>query len=58
MTAHVYSFPVLQRMYFENPLLFMQETTKIIADLEAQLTDMVPEQPVDLKTKFLQGASE
>jgi hypothetical protein len=57
MTAHVYSFPVLQRMYFENPLLFMQETTKIIADLEAQLADMVPEQPVDLKTKLL-NASE
>jgi hypothetical protein len=58
MTAHVFSFPVLQKMYFEDPLLFMQDTKAIIKKVETELQTMVPEQPVDLKTKLLQGASE
>src|SRR4029078_614727 len=56
LVSHVFSFPLLQKMYFEDPLLFAQETGAIIAKLNEQLKTMVPEQPLDLKTKLLQGA--
>lgn len=57
MVAHVFSFQVLQEMFFNNPALFTQETKAIIEQVKAVLEDMVPEQPVDLKTKLLLNAS-
>lgn len=50
---HIFSFPVLQQLYFEDNNLFLQDTKVIIKKVQEGLIAYKPPPPVDLKTKFL-----
>lgn len=53
---HIFAFPTLQRMYFENNLLFLQDTQKIIDLLKIELAKIVPPSS-ELKTAILNNPS-
>lgn len=50
---HVFSFPILQRMYFQNRDIFLQDTSAIIKQLQAELIPYIPPKVEDLKQKLL-----
>lgn len=59
LSIHVYAFPVLQRMYFENKAMFQQQETKAIAEkLKKELEAYKPEPVEDLKTKLLKEQNQ
>jgi hypothetical protein len=53
LSVHVYSFPALQKMYFEDPNLFLQDVAAIAAKLETALQDYKPKPATDLRTTLL-----
>jgi hypothetical protein len=51
--THVFAFPVLQNMYFDDKSLFLQDINTIVNNLKEQLKEFMPEKQPDLKTKLL-----
>lgn len=49
---HVFAYPVLQRMYFNDKNLFLQESAAIVERLKTALLEFKPKPPTDMKTKF------
>lgn len=49
LAVHVFAYPVLQKLYFENKNLFQQETSAIVASVIEELKAFKPPPPPDLK---------
>lgn len=53
ISVHVFSYQVLQKLYFNDKNLFLQDTNTIINKVLAELKAYKPAPVVDLKTKLL-----
>jgi hypothetical protein len=51
--THVFAFPVLQDMYFEDKNLFLEDTKTVADKLTERLKEFMPVKQQDLKTKLL-----
>jgi len=52
--VHVFAFPTLQNMFFNDKDLFAKDTNQIVATLKKDLEQYKPEPVKDLKTKLLE----
>jgi hypothetical protein len=50
---HVFSYPVLQRMYFQDKTLFLNEVQTIVDALTKELEPYKPKEATDLKTAVM-----
>lgn len=52
-STHVFAFYVLNKLYFEDKTIFLQDTNIIIAKVNVELKQYIPKKTVDLKTQLL-----
>lgn len=53
LSNHVYSYPILQKLYHENKDLFLLDVPKIVSKLQAELKKIAPKPINDIKTAIM-----
>lgn len=53
-SVHVFAYPVLQKMYFQDKNLFLSEIDSIVDKVNTELVQYKPKEPTTIKDKFIQ----